>query len=355
MCQEAMINFEIEEKMRQYGVPGVAIAVLQHGQMAWQGSYGVLEAGTEQKVTEESLFPACSISKMVTAIGVLCLVQEGVLSLEEDVNRYLVSWNVPENQFTQQKKVTLRSLLAHQAGIVDVRGSFEPYQKQDPFPTPKELLTGATKYHSKPVEVAYLPESRFSYSDAGYSVLEQILEDVSGEAFSSAMERLVVKQFGLKRSIFWDGIVNGPADTTMGHDKRGQVVEGKSAHYPNLSGAGLWTTPSELLVLARDVMKAWNGDPNGILRPAMARMMLTGYASDKGTGLGVFLPDAGEQVCFVSQGWGVGSQSKLVGYPRQESGIAVMMNAEPGKPQNESLIGEVIRELCKHYELPIDG
>lgn len=353
MCQEAMISLEIEEKMKLTGVPGLGIAVLQHGQMVWQGSYGVLETSMQQKVTEETLFPACSISKMVTAIGVLRLVQEGVLSLEEDVNRYLVSWQVPENQFTQQRKVTLRSLLAHQSGIVDARGSYEPLQKQDPFPTPRELLLGATKYHSKPVEVAHLPESRFSYSDAGYSVLEQILEDVSGEAFSAAMERLVMKPLGLKRTIFWDGIANESLNTSMGHDKRGQVVEGKRAHYPNLSGAGLWTTPSELLVLAREVVKAWNGDPNGILRPAMARIMLTGYASDKGAGLGVFLPDAGEQLCFVSQGWGVGSQSKLAGYPRQESGIAVMMNAEPGKPQNESLIGEVIQELCKHYELPI--
>ncbi|WP_054026080.1 serine hydrolase domain-containing protein [Bacillus sp. FJAT-28004] len=348
-----MINFEIQEKMKQNGVPGLGIAVLQHGQMAWQGSYGVVEAGTQLTVTEESLFPACSISKMVTAIGVLCLVQEGVLSLEEDVNRYLVSWNVPENQFTKQKKVTLRNLLAHQAGFVDLRGSFDTYQEQDPFPSPKELLMGTTKYHSELAQVTYLPESRFSYSDAGYTVVEQILEDVSGESFAAALERLVMKPLGLKRTLFWDGITNEPAGAIMGHDKWGHVVEGKRAHYPNLSGAGLWTTPKELSVLSSEVMKAWNGDPNGILRPAMAKMMLTGYASDKGVGLGVFLPHAGEQLGFVSQGWGVGSQSKLVGYPRQESCIAVMMNAEPGKPQNESLIGEVIREMCKHYELPM--
>jgi CubicO group peptidase (beta-lactamase class C family) len=359
MSRKTSLPFDVQARMDLDHVPGIGISVFQEGRMEQCLSYGVMEAGTQNKVTTTSLFHACSISKMVTALGVLRLVQKGVLDLEEDVNRYLVSWRVPENEYTQQKKVTLRNLLGHQAGFVDPEGSFDIYQEQDPLPNIKSLLTGTTRYNPEPLQVTYVPESQFSYSDAGFCVIEQLVEDVTGESFAAVMEKLVISPLGLQRTAFLNPMAEQvriwaeiEANAAAGHDQVGRIVKGKRAYYPYLAGAGLWTTPTELAMLTLELMAAWNGDTQSILRPDLARLMLTGSECDEAVGLGVFVPQDENEPYLVSKGWGVGFQSMLLAYPRLQSGIVVMTNSDPGKPQNEAVIGEVIRQVGKAYDWP---
>jgi CubicO group peptidase (beta-lactamase class C family) len=361
MSQKARLPLDLEARMRHYHVPGIGIAVIREGRLEWTEGYGVMEAGTQRQITADTPFHACSMSKMVTAIGVLRLVQEGVLDLDEDVNRYLVSWRVPENPYTEQKKVTLRNLLAHQAGFVDPEGSFGIYEEQDPFPTLHDLLTGKTRYNPEALRVTYVPESQFSYSDAGYCVVEQVVEDVTGESFPAAINRLVMAPLGLRQTFFWDYLADkdaGGADNRakaremVGHDRYGRIVEGKRACYPNRAGAGLWTTPAEMALLTIQVIAAWNGDTTSILRPDMGRVMLTGFGFDQAVGLGVFVPQDQEEPYLVSKGWGIGFQCMLLAYPRLQNGVVVMTNSDPGKPQHESLVGEVIRQIGKEYEWP---
>jgi len=109
----------IAERMEYYNVQGLSIAVINDYRIEWSAGYGVLEAGKNQPVTSETLFNACSVAKPVSAAGVLTLVQRGLLDLDENVNEKLVSWQVPENAFTEQEKVTLRRLLSHTSGLND--------------------------------------------------------------------------------------------------------------------------------------------------------------------------------------------------------------------------------------------
>lgn len=338
----------IHSTMDQQHIPGLALAVFKEGKIAVNEGYGVVEAGTSNMVTANTLFHACSISKMTTAMGILRLVQDGMLDLEEDVNNYLTSWHIPENHFTKQKKVTLRNLLAHQGGFIDPESSFDIYQEQDPLPTMLDIFKGKTRYHPQPLQVSYCPESDFSYSDAGYCVIEQVVEDVTGESFTAVMEKQVMSPLGLKDTFYWnyyDQTKKLHVNAAAGHSKYGQTVEGKRAYYPYLAGSGLWSTPTDLAKLARTVTDAWIGEKNSILEQDLARLMLTGFGSEKAAGLGVFLLIDERGPYFVSKGWGVGFQCMLIAYPRMQSGIAVMINADPGKPQNESLVGQVMNEM----------
>ncbi|WP_053375281.1 serine hydrolase domain-containing protein [Paenibacillus sp. FJAT-27812] len=348
---------KLQERMSLFGVPGAGITIFQENQLASTISLGVEEAGKPRKVTSESLFHACSMSKMVTAIGILKLVQEGKIDLQEEANAYLKSWRVPENQYTNANKVTISSLLAHQSGFIDVEGSYDICGQHSPFPTPKELLLGTTKYNSEAAEVKYEPGSEFHYSDTGYTILELIIEEVRGESFSSAMDNLVFAPLGLKSTFFWNGLTkpdgSEEASLTAGHDKHGNVVIGTRAHYPNLSGAGLWTTSSEMALIAIEVFKAWSGGVTSFLTQHSAQKMLTGYGCAPFAGLGVFLSEASGESCMLSKGWGIGYQCMLAAYPRLKSGIVVMTNAEPGKPQEEALIGEIIRTVSQTYQWPI--
>lgn len=346
----------LKERMTYFCVPGVGLTIFQENQLECSINLGIEEAGKPQKVNSDSIFHACSMSKMVTSIGVLKLVQEGLLDLHEDANVYLNSWHIPENQHTNAKKVTISSLLAHQSGFVDLEGSFDVYQKQSPFPTPKDLLLGKTKYNSESVEVKYIPDSEFHYSDTGFTILELIIEDVMGESFSSAIDKLVFAPLGLQKTFFWNGLSKPRraegARLTAGHDKHGNVVNGTRVHYPNLSGAGLWTTPSEMALIVIEVIKSWGGDLTSLLSPDSARKMLTGYGCAQYVGLGVFLSQVNGEPYMLSKGWGIGYQCMLVTYPRLQCGVVVMTNSEPGKPQEEALIGEVIRIVSQAYKWP---
>ena len=347
------------ERMNQFNVPGVSVAYFADGEIGWNRYFGTLEKNTNKTIDENSIFHACSMSKMVTSLCVLRLVQDGKLDLHKDVSEYLTSWKIPDNDFTKTKKVTLANLLAHQAGLIDHEGSFAPYKIGDNALSPAEILKGITPYNPKEVSVKYEPETNCEYSDAGYCIVSQVLIDVLGETIPQVAQRIIFNPLGLTRTFFWepgkneyDGIsVN---DCAVGHNKHGNIVKEIRAAYPNIEGAALWTTPNELSSIIIDLLKSYHGKGGIILNQEMAQLMLTPYGCTDDVGLGVFLfPDSEnkDDSCFMSQGWGVGMQCKLRVYYESQRGVIVMTNSDPGIDQNESVIGEIIRYVSEHHTL----
>ncbi len=122
----------IREQMRKRQLPGLSLVIIQDGKIVRATGYGVTEKGGKIPVTPSTLFQAGSISKPVAAMGALRLVDRGRLSLDEDVNTKLTTWKVPVNEHTKEKKVTLRGLLSHTAGLT-VHG-FPGYEVGGPVP-----------------------------------------------------------------------------------------------------------------------------------------------------------------------------------------------------------------------------
>ena len=134
-------RFSIQERMTFYHVPGVSVAVLEGGRIAWTKGYGVKDVDTGEPVTPQTLFQAASISKPVAATAALRLVEEGLLDLDAPVNDYLKRWKIPDNEFTREHPVTLKHLLTHTGGLT-VHG-FPGYALTDEVPTTLEVLDGA--------------------------------------------------------------------------------------------------------------------------------------------------------------------------------------------------------------------
>jgi len=174
-----LININIKERMDYYKVSGLSITEIEGGQISITKCFGFLEEGTSKKIDSNSIFSAASVSKFLTSILVLKLTEQGILDLDEDVNMNLSSWKVPENELTKNKKVTLRRLLSHQAGIIDPEGSFTELTLTKGIPSMVELLEGRTPYCSVPIEVRYEPETNFQYSDAGFCIIQLLIEDVT--------------------------------------------------------------------------------------------------------------------------------------------------------------------------------
>ena len=139
----------------------------------------MLEAGSDEPVTSETRFQAASISKPLSAMAALHLVQRGLLDLDANVNDALRSWQVPDNEHTREQLVTLRGLLSHTAGL-SVLG-FRGYAAGEDVPTLRQVLDGKPPANSEPVRVMREPGTSFSYSGGGYTVMQQLLEDVTGE------------------------------------------------------------------------------------------------------------------------------------------------------------------------------
>src|SRR5215510_16309671 len=123
---------KLAERMAHYKVPGLSVAVINEGKIEWARGYGVVEKEGGKSVTADTLFLAGSISKPVAALAALLLVEQGKLDLDEDVNLKLKTWKVPENDFTKEKKVTLRGLVTHNAGLT-VHG-FRGYSATESVP-----------------------------------------------------------------------------------------------------------------------------------------------------------------------------------------------------------------------------
>ena len=190
----------IRLQMDRRRIPGLSIAIIHDGRIVVSRAYGVADLTTRAPATPATLFQAGSISKPVAALGVLRLVEMGKLSLDEDVNAKLTTWRVPENRFTQSEKVTLRRLLSHSAGVT-VHG-FPGYDVADPIPDLVQVLNGAKPANTAPIRVDTIPGAIRRYSGGGFTVMQQLMIDVTGTPFPRYMQETVLNPIGMTSSTF---------------------------------------------------------------------------------------------------------------------------------------------------------
>jgi CubicO group peptidase (beta-lactamase class C family) len=330
---------KLDERMARYKVPGFAVALIEQGEVAATKEFGVLESGGRQPMTGETLFQAASISKSVSAMAALHLVEAGILDLDADVNDALRSWQVPDNEHTRTHKVTLRRLLSHTAGLT-VYG-YRGYPNGHELPTLQQVLEGEPPANSDPVRVFQEPGAAYSYSSGSDVVVQQLLEDVTGEPFAELMQELIFEKLGMARSTFEQPLPEAyAAGAATAHRSDGELVPGRWHIYPELAAAGLWSTPSDLARVVVEVVRSYAGDSNVVLSKQMTRQMLTPPMGWYGLGFFIIETDGGTR--FQRPGWNEGYHSFMGGHIDTGQGIVWMTNGENGK-----LLGlEVLRGLA---------
>jgi CubicO group peptidase (beta-lactamase class C family) len=214
------------DRMKHYKVPGVSIAVINNDEVEWAKGYGTLEEGSNKSVTTDTLFQSASIGKSLTAVATMHFVEEGCLVLDENVNDRLVTWKVPENEFTKQEDVTLRRLLSHSAGMT-VHG-FRGYAEGERIPTLLQILDGIPPANNMPIRVDEIPGKEFRYSGGGFQIVQQILEDVNKEQFSVIMHESVLKPSGMTSSAYELSLPEDRKErAATAHKANGQPADGK--------------------------------------------------------------------------------------------------------------------------------
>lgn len=336
-------TWTIQERMEHYGVPGVSISVIQNGKIEWSNTYGVMEKGSESLVNENTLFQAASISKPVTAYGALTLVEQKKVELQEDINTYLKSWKLPENEFTKDKKVTLKNLLNHSAGIT-VHG-FLGYSTDLPVPSLVQVLNGTPPANSPPSVVDKIPEESFRYSGGGYNIVQQMMIDVEGKSFPTIMNDLVLQSLEMNNSSYHQPLTGEQLTrAATGYLPDGTMVKGKRHTYPEMAPAGLWTTATDLAKFAVNIQETLKGKSDKGLSKEMTKKMLTPFVEDF-IGLGIFVAKKQDEIYFEHGGWNEGFSSQLMAHQDKGYGVVVLTNAN-----QPDFISELIRSVARTYE-----
>ncbi|MGF1426919.1 amino acid adenylation domain-containing protein [Kitasatospora sp. LaBMicrA B282] len=300
-------------------VPGASIAVVENGELVALKTLGTLAAGSAEPITHDTLFQVGSWGKHVTAFAVLRLVQQGLIDLDTDVNSYLSSWRLPGTV-----TVTVRQLLSHTAGLTQTprRG----VRRGQRVATPVELLRGEVQPATGPVRQEQA--GTFRQSNAHYTVLEQMLTDLTGEEFGQLVERLVFAPLGMRHSSFdqyYPQLAGLPV--ALGHDELGQGIEGGWLLHPERSAAGLWSTAADLAKLELEIRRSYLGRPLALLDRELAEQLLTPHSTSF-FGLGTIVDNSGPDVEFGHGGSPGGYQAVSMFTVHGGTGLVVLTNGE---------------------------
>ncbi len=350
----APMRWSLAVRMAEYKAPAVSIAIVEGGRVVWAQGFGVKEAGGTSPVTATTLFQAGSNSKAVAVSAMLRLAQAGRLSLDANVNQYLTSWKLPENEFTVQAPVTLRRLATHTGGTT-VSG-FPGYQVGVPRPTVPELLDGKAPANTPAVRVDTVPGKGFRYSGGGTTIMQQLLVDVTRTPFPSLLKEQVLDPLGMTHSTFEQPLSAAhAADAARAHEKA-IVAPGGWHVYPELAAAGLWTTPTDLAMWMIAMGDAIAGRSAAFLADKTASQVtesaVPGRSPTERVGLGLFLTGNGDSFSITHGGQNEGFVSQFKLFPNTGKGAVIMVNTGEGGIR---LMREIELAIAEEFAWPEGG
>lgn len=271
--------------------------LLEDGRVVGEHAVSVAEP-----VNAGTRFQAASLSKWITAWGVMTLVEAGEVDLDAPVSTYLSRWQLPPGPFDNDG-VTVRRLLSHTAGLTDGLG----YQGFAPGSEPQTLEESLTRAaDAMPaadgrVRVGLEPGSEWRYSGGGYALLQLVIEEVSGTTFEAYLQEAVLRPLGLDHSSFT--LDADTADNVASvYDTDGEPA----AHYVFAapSAAGLYTSAADMTRFIQAHLPGPAGEPpgRGVLSGETLALMHQPHATAMGTdiwGLGVILYAPNGQDGFI--------------------------------------------------------
>jgi CubicO group peptidase (beta-lactamase class C family) len=276
----------VEVEVNKPFVGNFAMAVIKDGSVEYEKFFSA-----EKPVDRNTIFQVSSLSKWVSAIGIMKLVEDGKLDLDAPASHYLTRWQLPASEFNNEE-VTVRRLLSHTAGLIDGLG-YSGFKTGMPVQSIEQSLTksadadegirGEVRVGSKPGE--------FKYSGGGYTLLQLLVEEVSGQSFASYMKEKIFLPLNMTHSSYvWEDLSVFSLAEFYNNDGS------KAAHYryTSLAATSLYTSLADLELLFQAFLKGKNNEPIGrnVLKPETLAKMREPHGQSMGVdiwGLGTVL------------------------------------------------------------------
>ena len=331
---------ELKNLLKQHNTAGISIAVLRDFHLAYTQCEGVISEESREPLWPGTVFQAASISKVISAVLTMILVEKGRLDLDKPVNKYLKSWKLPENDFTSKTPVTIRRMLSHFSGI-NVP-SYRGFAKKGPIPSLSDVLKGTNPSDAPAVLVENPVDGQFAYSTGSFAVLQTILQDVTGENFEALVQRELLQPLNMYRSFFAQPLSGHLSkNAACGHSTDGEPVEGNWFVYPTQAGSGIWTTPTDLARLALHLQKILQGNTSGLLQPQSLKTMLSPYR-EPFFGLGFALySDKGPGLFFGHTGNTEGYRSMFIAHESSGCGAFILANSNNADPVIKETVNQI--------------
>ncbi|RPI29664.1 MAG: class A beta-lactamase-related serine hydrolase [Chloroflexota bacterium] len=307
-------------------VPGAIVAYIRNGDVAWTQAYGVANTRTGEAMQPEMIMNFGSCGKVLTAWGVMRLVETGQVNLDAPANQYLKRWQIESSQF-DPSQVTVRRLLSHTGGLS--APGFSDYSHRRRMPTLVEMLEGKNQMDGR-VDILWQPGTQFHYSGGGFVLLQMIIEDVTGESFADFMQREVAAPLGIS-SLSWAWTPALEQAAAMPHASQGEPVGYRQlASYA--IGSELSTTADFARFIAATV-EGPNGEPagRGVLSPETVREMITSQPNTGGeSGLAYGLAAIGGDQTVMHFGSNLGWNAFFILDTGRREGVVMATNSANG-------------------------
>lgn len=310
--------------MSERNVPGAFVALLKNEEVVYQRHFGYSDLANKVPVTGQTGFNIGSISKTFTAWGIMKLVEQGKIGLDSAASKYLTRWQFPESKYDIEE-VTIRKILSHTAGL-SVHG-YPGWSRVEKLPTIEESLSGIPKKSTR-VKLAIKPGTKFKYSGGGFSVLQLIIEEVTGDTFEHYMDTAIVAPLGLNNSSF--NIDNRIlSKSSLEYNKKGKQIPFE--HFTAKAAAGFHTCPDDLIKFIQMHFSTLNKNSNSstVISASSIKEMLTVVprVEDKTpTGLGYFRYIKSWGHSGANSGW----MAQIVVNTESNSGLVVLTNSYSG-------------------------
>ncbi len=322
------LDQKIPQLLNDFSVPGTAIAIIENGKVILQKGYGYSNVDKETKVTTTTGFNIGSISKTIAAWGVMKLVQDGKIDLDAPAEKYLTRWHLPKSEF-DVNTVTIRRLLSHTAGL-SLHG-YPGWSPKDKLPTIEESLDGKNNGPGR-VEIIMEPGTKWKYSGGGFSILQLIIEEVTGQKFEDYMQAEILNQLGMMHSSYTIDATILKA-SSLEHNNFGEVIDFEL--FTAQAAAGLHTTIEDFTKFALASLYTDKKNPKNqqILSAAtLEEMMEPAKASNGSYGLGYQVDDinGGSMVLRGHGGANTGWHALFMVDPVTNDGFIMITNGGAG-------------------------
>ncbi len=207
--------------MREWHVPGVSIALIQRGEVAWAQGFGVADVRSNRPVTTETVFEAASMSKPILGLVAMQLVQERRLDLDRPLVDYIGHDYLPDPP--EHRRITARMALTHRTGLQNWRAGYDEM--------------------GGPLTLGFPPGSEYTYSGEGFLFLQRAIEAIAGEPLDRLAAERLFAPLGLTRTSFvWTEAIE--RELASGHRDDGSFKERTRYRSPN-AAYSLYTTPTD--------------------------------------------------------------------------------------------------------------
>ena len=335
---------ELEADMATEEIPGMSVAIVIDGKLAFSAALGIKSQKTQEPVTTQTLFRVCSMTKMLTSAAVLDLVEEGKLNLHKPVKDY-----VPFLDFDTTAPVTLHHLLTHTAGIEE--NFYDP-----PY------VSGAGAYeewftaHPK-IPVIAPPGTLNNYSNTGYGAAAAVIESVTGQPFNDVIHERVMLPMGMTTATM-EAEEALKLDHASGHSTEAGVPPESGIDTAQYSYA-MWNPGGGAIATAEDYAHFVEAilAGGGILEPASVEAMTTAHSplgSGWDYGYGTFLMDVGGERTVLHAGGARGWTSYVGWVPARKLGVVLLTNSSDVEtmPYLSEEVLVVLARFLRSDELP---